>query len=209
MQTRPSHRILLVALVVVVCAGGTAGTGAAAEFEDRDNGFYLGLRLATSFLRIQHIDPESFTIRKTGAGLELLAGYSFNPIFSLQIEIVGAGHSTSDPDVKTTFGAFQLFAHYRARPGRPVRPYLKGGLGAYGFAVDNRGSRVTSTGPGIPVGAGVDYFFNRHISLGLDLTHHVIEYDKLEFDVDGKTVGFEIDESGGQTAVGLAFRAYF
>ena len=200
MKTHLAIATLATALALTTTAGAHEIT--------REKGFYLGLRISSSNL---HTDDETqdFRVESNGGGLVLLAGYSFNRVFSLELDITGAGHQTTNPDITANFGGFELLAHYRWRPGRNFRPYVKGGLGVYGVTLQGNGDSVNVTGGGVPLGGGFDYFFTNHFSLGLDLTHHIIEYNQVEVDLGGSTVGFDIDEDGAQTALGLAFNFYF
>ena len=186
----------------------SVATASGAHEITREKGFYLGFRLSSSNL---HTDDETqdFRVDSNGGGLVLLAGYTFNRVFSLELDILGAGHQTTNADIDARFGGFELFAHYRWRPGHALRPYAKAGLGVYGVTLDDGSNSVSVSGGGIPLGGGFDYFFTNHFSLGLDLTHHIIEYNQAEIDLGGNTVGFDIDEDGAQTALGLAFNFYF
>jgi hypothetical protein len=196
--------LAIATIAAIMAISATAG----AHEITREKGFYLGLRLSTSNL---HTDDETqdFFVKPDGGAFVLLAGYSLNRVFSLELDIIGAGHQTSDPNIDASFAGFELFAHYRWRPGRNFRPYIKGGLGVYGVTLRDSSNRVSVGGGGVPLGGGFDYFFTNHFSLGIDLTHHIIGYSQAEIDLGGNTVGFDIDENGAQTALGLAFNFYF
>jgi len=204
MKTHPAIASIAFAAIALIAAASPCR----AHEITREKGFYLGLRLSTSNL---HTDDETqeFRVDKNGGGLQLLAGYSFNRVFSLEFDILGAGHQTTSPDIEARFGGFELFAHYRWRPGHAFRPYVKGGLGAYGIGLDAGGESVNATGGGVPLGGGFDYFFTNHFSLGVDVTHRIVEYDQVQVDLGGSTVGFDIDEDGAQTALSLTFDFWF
>ena len=201
------HHPIIISMAVALCA--VSATSVPAQVEGRDNGFYLGLRVASSDLHIDENANDTFRIDSEGSGLMLLAGYSFNRVFSLELDFGGSAHNTSDFDIDAIFGTLQLFAHYRFRPGHAFRPFVKGGLGAYGFGVEDKSNKVTIGGGGIPLGGGFDYFFNRRFSLGLDLTHNIIEYDRVDINLGSSSVSFDIDEDGAQSALGIAFQFYF
>ncbi len=197
----------LIAIATLLCV--TVTTNAPAQVEDRDNGFYLGLRLGTSHLPIDKNSDDTFRIDADGGGLGLLAGYSFNRVFSLELDLSGGAHRTSVFDVDATFGALRVWAHYRFRPGQAFRPYMKGGLGAYGFGIQDKSDRVTITGGGVPLGIGFDYFFNPRFSLGLDVIYNVIEYNKFNVELGSSSVSFDIDADSAQSSLSLAFQFYF
>ena len=72
------------------------------------------------------------------------------------------------------------------------------------------GANVRIEGGGVPVGIGFDYFLSNHFSLGLDLTHNIINYDTVTIDLGGgATTGFEMDEAGAMTNIGLTLTGYF
>jgi hypothetical protein len=177
----------------------------------REKGFYIGARLAGSTLHIDDDGDQIFKIKEDGGALFLITGYSFNRVFSLELALGGAGHETSVPTIDATLGTFQFFLHYRFRPGHALRPYVKGGLGGYGLRLEETsGANVRIEGGGVPIGIGCDYFFSNHFSLGLDLTHNIINYDTVTIDLgDGATTGFEMDEAGAMTNIGLTLTGYF
>jgi hypothetical protein len=188
----------------------TMALPASAQVEDRDRGFYLGLKFIGSSLHVDDDGESVFFIKDDGSGVQLHAGYSFNRVFSLEISLGGANHETSVQSIDANFALVQIFAHYRFRPGKAFRPYVKGGFGGYGLKVSDNTASVRVEGGGVPIGGGFDYFFSKHFSLGVDYTHNIINYNKLEIDLgEGATAGFELDEDGAMTSLGLALAFYF
>lgn len=207
--TSPLVAAIVTAMAVVTMATSAAGPAAAHEVT-RERGFYLGARFAGSSLEVHDRGDQTFRIRDDGGGLFLLAGYSFNAVFSLELALGGVGHETSVPAIDATVGTMQLFLHYRFMPGHALRPYVKGGLGGYGLELAAGDASARIEGGGVPLGGGFDYFFSNHFSLGLDLTYHIINYNTLVFDLgDGATVGFDMDEDGALTTLGLTVTGYF
>jgi hypothetical protein len=195
-----------VALALALLA---AATPAHAQKDDRDRGFYLGLKFIGSSLHVDDDGESEFRIKDDGGGFQLHAGYSFNRVFSLEASFGAANHETSVQAIDANFGIFQLFAHYRFQPGKAFRPYIKGGFGGYVLQITEGNASARIEGGGIPIGGGFDYFFSRHFSLGVDLTHNIINYDKVDFRLGEATVGFDIDEEGAMTSLGLALNYYF
>lgn len=205
MKTIASIRIILITGILCLAA-----LPVRAQVEGRDHGFYGGARLASSTLHIEESDTSTADyIDEKGGGLQLFVGYSFNEVFSLELDLSGANHAVDRDVIDVTVGSFVLFAHYRFRPGHAFRPYVKGGLGGYGVVIDDKTTEYRIEGGGIPIGGGFDYFFNPHFSLGLDLTHNIINYDSIDIDVGNATVGFDVDEDGATTTVGISFTGYF
>lgn len=197
--------LLVFAILIAACAPGLA----TAQVEDRPRGFYLGLAFVGSSLHVDDEGESVFFVKDDGGGVLLRTGYSFNRVFSLELSLGVANHETSVQAIDARFGFAQLFAHYRFSPARAFRPYIKGGLGGYTLDLDNNNGRVRIEGGGVPFGAGFDYFFSRHFSLGVDLTHNVIEYETVTLDLGTVTAGFDIDEEGAMTSLGLALTYYF
>jgi hypothetical protein len=203
-RTREGRIILIVCLMLVVGA-----SVASAHEVQRDRGFYLGASISGASLHVDE-DPDAvFQLKDGGGGLTLEAGYSFNRVFSLEVVLAGYGFETTDPNIDGGIGAFQLFAHYQFRPGHQFRPFVKGGFGGYGFHLKQDNVSANISGGGLAFGGGVDYFFTRHFAMGFDLTHNIINYDELEFNFGGNTVGTEIDEEGALTTMALTFNVYF
>jgi len=194
----------ITAILFVTLFSGVAG----AQVEGRDSGFYLGLKFVGSSLHIDD-DAADFFVKDDGGGVKLLGGYSFNDVFSLELDFVGTTHDTSDPAIDATFAGVQIFAHYRFATGHDFRPYIKGGLGGYSIELDGGGVNARIEGGGIPLGGGFDYFFSPHFSLGADFTHNIIKYEDLTVEFDDIAISFDIDEDGAMSSLGLALTYYF
>jgi outer membrane protein W len=175
----------------------------------RDKGFLLGLRLYGSSLHVDDEADSDFFIKDEGGGIHLEFGYSFNPVFSLELSLGGAAHETSDPRIDATLAMFQIFAKYRFVPGRDFRPYIKGGLGGYELRLEEENVNASIEGGGLAFGGGFDYFLTPHFSLGMDITHNVINYEEFNIAAGGFSVGMEIDEEGSMTSLGLNLTFHF
>jgi opacity protein-like surface antigen len=197
-----------IAIIAVLASLACASRGSA-QVDGRDNGFYLGLKFVGSSLHVDDEDKGQFFVKDDGGGLQLLAGYSFNDVFSLEMDLVGLNHDTSDPKVDATFAGMQLFAHYRFAPGNDFRPYIKGGVGGYSLALDGYGVNTRIQGGGVPLGGGFDYFFSPHFSLGADFTHNIINYEELVVEFQDVDVTFDVDEEGAMSSIGLSLTYYF
>lgn len=197
------------AAVLLLLTGIFLAAPAAAQVEGRDRGFYLGINFMGSSLHVDDDGASSFFVKDDGGGALIRAGYSFNDVFSLELDLGGARHDTSDPAIDARLGTVQLFAHYRFSPGNAFRPYIKGGFGGYSLVLDANTAQVQIDGGGIPIGGGFDYFFSSHFSLGVDFTHNIIQYDKATFNLQGIGVSFDIDEEGSMSSLGLALAYYF
>lgn len=183
-----------------MCAGGVV--------ED-EKGIYLGLRFIGSSLHVDDTSGQPFFIKDDGGGLQLDFGYRFNPAFALELTLGGSNHETSDPAVDAAFQFIQIFGFYRFCPGRPFRPYLKGGLGGYALNVEEGSARSKINGGGVAVGGGFRFFFSSHFSIGVDFTHNFINYEHAELGFEGFSYEWEIDEEGSMTSIGVMFAYSF
>ena len=197
----------VLAIGALLCGLGAVDAGA--HEVNRSKGFYLGSSLMGSSIDIDEDPGTTFRVDSNGGGVTLEMGYSFNSVFSLELVLAATGYETSDPDINAGLGAVQVFAHYQFRPGSQMRPFVKGGFGGYGLRIDDGAVAATANGGGLAFGGGIDYFFNRHFAMGIDVTHSIIDYNELEFDFGGTTTGSEIDEEGTMTTTGLTFNFYF
>jgi len=190
--------------------------GAAPLFAEEDageaesgRGFLLGLRMYGSSLHVDDQVDDTFFIKDEGGGIHLEFGYNFTPGFSLELSLGGSTHETSDPKIDATLGMIQIFAKYHFVTGNDFRPYIKGGLGGYELRLEEGDVNASINGGGLAFGGGFDYFFTPHFSLGMDLTHNVINYEEFNFEAGGFSVGMQIDEEGAMTSLGLNVTFHF
>ncbi len=174
-----------------------------------EKGAFIGVKLIGSSLHLDDQPGSDFFIKDDGAGMQLHTGYRFNSVFALDVTLGGARHDTSDPRLDAKIGSIQIFALYRFVPGRPFRPYIKGGIGGYTLELEEQSVDVRIEGGGIAFGGGFDYFFSPRFSLGADFTHNLINYEEVSLEAEGFSVGLEIDEEGSMTSLGMALTFYF
>lgn len=195
-------------IIIAILLAATVASTASAQEEGRDNGFYLGLRFAASSLHVDS-DDDNFFVKDDGGGIVLFTGYSFNEVFSLELDINGLVHETSDPAIDANFAAMQILAHYRFAPGNDFRPYIKGGIAGYALELDAGDADFRIEGGGVPLGGGFDFFFSEHFSLGADFTHNIIEYNELSVELEGVELSFDVDEEGAMSSIALNLTYYF
>jgi len=198
-------KAILISSMAVILLSAVLGTVASAEAIEDDKGFYLGLKFAGSSLHIEDDPDAEFFIKDDGGGVQLDIGYRFNPAFMLELSVGGAEHETSDQAIDARFEIVQILGYYRFSPQSAFRPYLKGGFSGNSLHIDVGSASWRVSGGGVALGGGFKYFFSPHFSLGLDLTHSVIQYDNAEVGIEDFTYEWEIDESGAATALALQF----
>ena len=196
--------LIIAAIFSIVCV-----PAAWAHDVSRDKGFYMGATIGGATIYPEDNPNSDFQIEDGGGFFTIKAGYSFNRVFSLEFAAVGQGYETTDPTINASLGSLQVMAMYHFRPGHQFRPYVKGGLGGYGLQLQQNNVSATANGGGVVLGGGIDYIFTRNFGMGIDFTHNIIGFDKVEVDFGGNTVGTEIDEDGAMTSVGLSFNVYF
>lgn len=177
----------------------------AAAPSDPGPGFRAGLRVTSSSLPQEQVPVSS--VSADGGGLSLYLGWAFNDVFSLELDLLGAGHDTGIAGATASFAALDLLAVYHWRPGARARPYVKGGLGAAGMTLTTPAGEATVSGGAVPFGVGVDVAVAAHVTLGLDVTHRVISWDELR--LSGGAQPFAHPASGSQTSVALALGLRF
>jgi outer membrane protein W len=204
----PQHaRVIIYGLIALILL---IASTADAHRINRRSGFYLGVSAASSSVDANAVAPQEITIAEDGGAIELRAGYLFNPKFSLEFALSGHGHQTSVDSLDAGVGTVHINAYYHFRGDKHFRPYIKGGLGVYGLGFEATDDIPTVSGPGLAFGAGLEYLISSHVSFGLDVTHHIINYSQSEETLGGGlTQRNDIDEDGTLTTVGLGMNIYF
>lgn len=193
------------AIAAIIILASLASCPLRGETVEDEKGFFLGLKIIGSSLHDDNSDGDDFYVKEDGGGLHLDFGYRFNPVFMLELSVGGATHDTSDPAISARSEVVQIMAHYRFSPERAFRPYIKGGFGGYALYLEENPLSWRAEGGGIALGGGFRYFFSSYFSLGLDITHNIIRYDKAKLAFEGFSYETEIDEDGSMTSFGITF----
>ena len=199
-EARGKRYTALVALVALILS--FAPSIVRADVTEDESGVYLGLALVgTSY----HVDWDipAFNIKEDGGGAQISVGYRFNPVFMLEVTAGGSKHKTSDTAIDAGVTSVQLFGYYRFLPGKSFRPYLKGGVAGYAVTLKYESANAQMTGGGIAFGTGFKCFLSRRFSLGVDLTHNMIRYDKAKFTLGQLSYESGADEHGRLTTLGI------
>ncbi|MEZ5357711.1 MAG: porin family protein [Candidatus Zixiibacteriota bacterium] len=173
-----------------------------AEVMEDESGFYLGLGLAgTSF--DTDLNSPTFNIKEAGGAAQLSVGYRFNPVFMIELAAIGSNHETSDTTIDAGISTIQLFGYYRFLSEKSFRPYFKGGLAGYALRLDYGSASAKMSGGGIAFGAGFRCFLSRRFSLGFDVTHNMISYDKEKVSIGQFSYEANTDVYGRLTTLGI------
>jgi hypothetical protein len=195
------RQFVLIAALVALCTY-LAPSVTQAESTEDERGFFLGLTLeGTSF----HSDVASsaFNIKQDGGGAQVSFGYRFNPVFMLELSAGGASHKTSDTAIDAQVVLVQILGYYRFLPEKSIRPYLKGGIGGYGLNLTYGSASAKMSGGGIVFGGGFRCFLSRRFSLGADLTHNMIRFDKASISLGQLSYESNTDEHARLTSLGI------
>lgn len=197
-----------VIVVFAVLSSVLASAGARAQDQPSDQGLNLALRLSAGEFRATDAGSNE-KVSDVGGGLALTLGYDFNPVFGLQMELSGNGYSSLAPGLDAGIGSLALLMQYRFLPGHFARPYLRAGLGGYTLEFSDALGNVTASGGGVPLGAGVEFAIARHVSLGVDVTYHIIGYEEVTLESSGVGLTYDIDADGSQINFSLVALFYF
>lgn len=191
----------VVILLFILCLLLAPNMARARVMED-ESGIYLGLTLEGSSFH-SDVDSPIFNIKEDGGGAHISVGYRFNPVFMLEMAVGGSNHKTSDSAIEAGVASIQILGYYRFLPESSFRPYLKGGIAGNALTLKYGSASARLSGSGIAFGGGVRCFLSRRFSLGLDLTHNMIRYDKAKLSLGPFSYESEVDGHGRLTTFGI------
>jgi hypothetical protein len=195
-------------ITIVALASTLFFANARAQDHPSDQGLSLALRLNAGEFRATDASTNG-NVSDVGGGLSLTLGYDFNAVFGLQLELSGNGYSSLAPGLDAGIGSLAILMQYRFLPGHFARPYLRAGLGGYTLGFNDPYGEATASGGGVPIGAGVEFVVARHVSLGVDVTYHIISYDEVTLESSGVGLTYDIDADGSQINFALVTLVYF
>ena len=202
-------RILVVAAGLLLTLVASAVSAQESGTTRDDRGLYLGMRVGGANLHLDELTATPLLINDAGGNAQLFLGWQFTGVFALEVVVGVAGYETSLPDEKAGVGSFQMFGVYRFAEGSRFRPYLKGGFGAYGIGLTGSSNDDPIEGGGVAFGGGFEVFVFSHLALGLDFTHHIIEYQSVDLKIDGVTIPSNLEEESSMTSIALSLAVYF
>ncbi len=127
-----------------------------------------------------------------GQTVALGLGYGFSSRTTLWLALTGAEHSDEIlNDAVTEFDGVELSFQYKFVADSPLQPYAKVGAGVY--QVKRRGSNLSQQGGGFNVALGADYFFSRHVGLGVELNFKDIRYQQQRLELPGDDIVTDLE----------------
>lgn len=146
-------------------------------------------------------------------GFGLHIGYQLPSKFAIELGFIFTEHDSTwlGNDFDVDHGEIYVDFKYYLNMESPIRPYLRAGLGFHVLEVDDGATDGVLTtdaeyrGAGINMGAGLDYFFNNNISVGLAAIYKFVEYDEAEGLTDEEELDDELDGSGLTASIRLSY----
>lgn len=134
-------------------------------------GFYLGGQIPYNMVG-GDFDDKSAPKVDPGIGIGLIAGYTFVPSFSLEVDWSGSSHKSGSSTIG--FGELSLNAKYSLLTTE-LQPYLLAGIGSFALGDDS----LTFGGTGYNLGFGADFYATPNVSFGVGIFRKLITYDKI------------------------------
>ncbi len=156
--------------------------------------------------------PDALYVDEVGGGGALSLGWGFTPTFALRLTLAGSRHETTRENVEVQLNGVTLEAVHYFQPGRPLRPFVFGGLG--GFAAESRDEPFAweTEGGGACFGGGLAYFVSDDFALTFTARADAINWDKARGRVtlpggDELVIEQPVDEGGvaGRFAIGMGW----
>lgn len=216
--TKPARRAIrsLAALAAALTCAWAALSPLSASAAEGTRGFSLALDAHRSHIGAD--DPtasspdDALFVDEVGSGGSLSLGWGFTPTFTLRLVMSGSRHETTRDDVDLRLTAITLEAVHYFQPGRPLRPYVFGGLGGFRGESEDDPFTWESEGGAVVFGAGLAYFLSRDFAFTFTARGEAINWDKttatLALPGGGTLVSEQpVDEGGlaGKFAVGMGW----
>ena len=147
-------------------------------------GFYLGGQIPYNIIG-GDFDDKTMPKVNDGAGIGLIAGYTFPIKLAVEIDWSGSSHKSAGSNIG--FGEFSLNVKYSFMMAK-VQPYLFAGIGS--FAIGD--SSLMLGGTGYNLGIGADYYATPNVSIGGGLFRKFITYDQIVSGGSGVTLSENI-----------------
>ena len=160
---------------------------------------HTGLKAAVAFGGFQNDFSRELTDGEAGA---LSLGYGFSDKVSLWLTALGVEHPENAVNRSVTdFGGLELNFQYKFLPNSPLQPYGKLGAGLY--ATGEKGSNRVLQGGGLALALGIDWFFSRHVGVGLEAQFKSIQFNKERVTQNGQDVISDLNPKVDGESAGL------
>lgn len=209
-------RVESLALIIALAALLTSAPGAGAA--EGTQGFFIVVEGHRSHIGADDPPaappPNAVYVDKVGGGGALHLGYGITPTFALRLVMAGSQHETSRDDIEVRLTSATLEAVHHFQPGRPLRPFVFGGLGGFSIESQDDVFDYKTEGGGLSFGAGLDYFVGPDFAVTFGVRGEAINWDRTTATLtlpDGSRVTAErpIEDSGGAIKLSIGVGYWF
>jgi len=205
MRHAPIATLALAALIPAV-AGAADGT----------RGFSIGLEAHRSHIGADDPYPgapaDAVYVDEVGGGGALALGWGFTETFALRLVMSGSRHETTRADVDMRLAGATIEAVHYFQPGRPLRPFVFGGLGGFKAESEDDPLQWETEGGGACFGLGLAYFASRDFAFTFTARADAINWDESRATVvlpggGSYTIEQPVDDGGvtGKFAIGVGW----
>ncbi len=148
-------------------------------------------------------------------GIDIRGGYGINDQWAIEAELMSSQHDGTFERLTGDVGylSFGVNAKYSFRSTQTVQPYLLAGISSNVLVIDKGAADIstgevddaTLSGIGFNFGAGVDNYFNEHISLTFGVTYRFVDYTTAEGVHEDGAIDDGVDGSGFGVLLSTAF----
>ena len=145
-------------------------------------GFFAGLHLQGASIESDDLFAEDVS----GSGLGILAGFGFTSRFAILADLSVAALDVDAPG-DVALGHFDLLARYAfTNPSSRFAPFIEGGIAGV-FVIESEAdlgdgipTEVATSGGGVTLGGGVQYYFHPSWAVGAGLRWTSGEFTSVE-----------------------------
>jgi len=170
------------------------------------SGFRFGLYMNGTGIGAENppanADPDDLYLDEGGGGLSLMLGYSISRRVDVYLNLSSSEHRTTQSHIEAYYTSVIAEAHYQLLPDERVRPYLIGGLGGVGLAVDADELKSETMGGAVGLGVGMLWNLTEHLLLDSSIRIDMIDWNEVKLTRELPsgheiTLANPVDDSGG------------
>jgi opacity protein-like surface antigen len=194
--------------VLSALVAGAALTAGSLSAQSNTSGFMLNLHVAGTSIggTVQDADPE------TGGGIGLAIGYGFNERVTLYLNVDAAAMEYADGDEedlddgKYALATADIGVRFNFGDSDDrLRPYLNTGFAGVVLGDQADGSEFTTSGAGLTLGGGVQYFFLPSLAFDGALQYTTGSFTTAEFDGEEEDFDTGIGFNHGRVQLGVTW----
>lgn len=148
-----------------------------------------------------------------GNGIGIHLGYRLPTNFSIELTYQQTSHDSKRGAIGFDVNHSELAGgiKYNFNAEGLMQPFVKFAAGVHVLEVEGGASNsglvddAYYSGVGLDIGAGIDFFFTKRVSLGLDATYQSIHYTDASGIIEEGKLSDELDGSGLSLNAGISF----